>query len=211
MKKLFTLIFALFTLATFAQQGVPGNFRVGRDLYVGDDLTVRGSYDIGQGWALYADSSSVYGSRQVIAEGDTATVNNNALGVNVTTQIPVGVDSLYSSLVTDTLGVGTGVIEGITNGDVYQVRVDFTASSDATNGAGKGILYLDVNGTAIAHIPVLFVASDTTTNLQYSFSLPANVDASWVSNGAAVRFYSIAGNTKLYAQRFRIFRIHRAQ
>lgn len=201
-KVLFSILIALGFVVN-AQQGVPGNFRVGGSLNVVNNLTVKGASDLGQGWELFADSSSVYGSRQVVAQGDTATIANNALGSGSVVQSPSGVGALYNS--------STSKIVGSGNGDVYLIRVDFTASSDAASGAGKGILFLDVNGSGAVRIPVLFVAADTTSNLQYSFSFPAEVNAAWMVNGATVKFYSITGNTKIYATRFRIFRISKAK
>ena len=201
MKKALTFLFTLVAFAALAQQTVQGNLRVSKSLYVVNDVTARGDYDLGQGFELYQDSSTVYASHQVIAQGDTATIENDALGTNDLSQSPYGIDAMYSS----------SLIQGAKVGDVLVLRVDFTASSDASGGAGKGILYLDVDGSSIAQVPVFFVAADTTTNLSYTFEISVNVTQAMVSSGAAVKFYSIAGNTKMYAQRFTIFRVHKGK
>ena len=201
MKKALTFLFTLVAFAALAQQTVQGNLRVSKSLYVVNDVTARGDYDLGQGFELYQDSSTVYASRQVIAQGDTATIENDALGTNDLSQSPYGIDAMYSS----------SLIQGAKVGDVLVLRVDFTASSDASAGAGKGILFLEVDGSSIAQVPVFFVAADTTTNLSYTFEISVNVTQAMVSSGAAVKFYSIAGNTKMYAQRFTIFRVHKGK
>ena len=142
------------------------------------------------GWALYSDTNFTPLNKFVITAGDTVTLPNNGAST-ITSQLPLGVDSLFSPA--DTAFITTGV------GNAYMIRLSFQTSN--SNGNGYFTAIFDIGGASFV-IPITartfeypkgagVTHSYSTTNLVYSLG-------TYATNGLKVKIISGVGNTSIW-------------
>lgn len=170
----------------------------GNDFSVIEESTF--SATVGTGWAQYSDDQYTSASPQVVNQGVTAVLGNNAAST-ITAHLPPGITSLYD---------GTKITPQ-NNGDAYLLRVNFKAFTSSQNGVLE--LALDIGGAqgVILSDDVAFprgtgaanVRDITRTFLIYSLG-------TFIANGGEIKVTSVTGNTSIYETTYVISRVHKA-
>lgn len=158
------------------------------------------SATIGTGWAQYADDSLSSGSPQVVNEGVTAVLTNNAANV-ISSQLPNGVTSLYDG----------AKITPENSGDMYMIRINLTAFTSSQNGVLE--IALDIGGTqnVILAKDVSFPRGTGLANARdISESFLVYSLGTFVANGGEIKVTSVTGNTSIYDVTYVISRVHKA-
>ncbi len=155
------------------------------------------------GWAQYSDTQYTSTSPLIVTNGSNVNLTNNA-GNTIKSQLPEGVTDLYDNV--------AGKITPDTSGDMYELRVDFTAFT--TSNTGYGELTLDIGGSlgVILSIPVTFPRGTGISNSR-AFSrttLMYTLDT-FLQNGGRLKYESIRGNTSVYDIVYVISRIHKGR
>lgn len=170
----------------------------------GDDFSVieesTFSATVGTGWAQYSDGQYTSASPQLVNEGITAVLGNNAASV-IDSHLPPGITELYD---------GTKITPE-NSGDAYLLRVNFKAFTSSQNGVLE--VALDIGGAqgVILSEDVAFprgtgsgnVRDITRTFLIYSLG-------TFIANGGEIKVTSVRGNTSIYETTYVISRVHKA-
>ena len=170
----------------------------GSDFSIIEQLSI--AKTIGSGWAQYSDTSQTSGSPQVVNQGVTANLINNAGNV-IESELPEGVTSLYDG----------SLITPENSGDAYLLRINMTAFTSSQNGVLE--IALDIGG-----VQGVILAKDfsfprgtglanardiSETFLIYSLG-------TFVANGGTIKVTSVVGDTSVYDVNYVISRIHNA-
>lgn len=151
------------------------------------------------GWAQYSDDSLSSGSPQVVNQGSTAVITNNAANV-IESQLPIGVSSLYDGL----------KIRPDQVGDAYMIRVNFDAFTSVQSGFATLELDIGAPQNVILKKGITFpkgaglanAISISTSNLVYTLG-------TFIANGGELKLVSNSGNTSIYNVSYVISRIHK--
>lgn len=153
------------------------------------------------GWAQYKDTSLTSIAPQLVLEGITATLTNNALST-IVSNLPIGGGALYDA--------ATSKITPYSSGDAYMLRVDFKAFTSSQSGLLS--LKLDIGGAqgVIFDRDITFPKGTGLSNVRSvsTSSLIYTLDT-FVANGGAIQVESIVGNTSIYDVTYVISRIHK--
>lgn len=154
------------------------------------------------GYVTYVDTQYTVGSPLVVSQGTTIDFPNNA-GTSLSDQLPAGVTSLYD---------GTRLVSN-DNRAAYNIRISFTISNSSQTGAFE--LNADISAAGDVSIPIL----SRTTALARGSNTPQPISYTelyfsrdtFVSNGALMRFTSIAGTSSVYDIVYVIAKIHKGR
>ncbi len=168
---------------------------------IGDNTGDANTYIDPSGWAQYSDTALSSGAPQVIPQGATATIQNNALST-ITSQIPVGVTSLYDP--------NTLTITPDTTGDAYLLRVSFTAFTSTNSGLATVLLDIGAPQNIILKRGFTFPKGAGLSNsLDVSMtSLIYSLDT-FVNNGGTLKIFSETGDTSIFDVSYVISRTHK--
>lgn len=154
------------------------------------------------GYVTYNDTQYTVGSPLVIAEGVTVALPNNSLG-NLVDQLPTGVTALYN---------GTRLVSN-DNRAAYMIRISFTASNSSQTGSYE--LTVDISAAGDGSNPILSRSGSFirgANNPQpISYSELYFSRETFVTNGALIRFTSLAGITSIYNVVYVIAKIHKGR
>jgi len=155
------------------------------------------------GWAIFVDGVHTLASPQVIAEGATATLTNNAV-TSITTQTPSDATAAMWDGLTSKFGP-------IHVDDYYLWFVRFKAKNTAPNG-GYIDAGINIGGTfgRLFDESHLFVRG---ANVEQSFNclMGGYSGATFMSNGGLPRATSGNGTTSIYAKEYHVVRLHKGR
>ena len=154
------------------------------------------------GWAQYNDTSLSSGSPQVILEGNSNVITNNA-GTVIDSQLPPGVTSLYDSV--------TQKVTPETSGDAYMIRIAFTAFTSSPSGLA--VIEVDIGGAQgiILERSFTFPKGTGLSNAtQFSSTNLVYTLGTFVANGGDIKIRSETGDTSIYDVSYVIDRVHKA-
>jgi hypothetical protein len=156
--------------------------------------------DHGSGWAQYTDTTYKSTNKFTITEGDTSKFPL-FWDEKVDSQLPFGVDSLFSRADTSIIG---------RTGDAYMLRMNFKAEVDAANGHCD-LLHDIGNGTPII-INDMTITFPRGANQEHEFSKTVLLFSlgTFQSNGCSIKFYAEDGNLEVWDFSIIIARIHKA-
>lgn len=192
MKNLLVLILGLFALTTFAKQGVPSDFRVGRNLTVNGFIFTPFHE---AGWQSVTDGQYTSGSPLAIEQGDTTALTNNA-ATSVTLQKPSFNPTLFA----------TNKVYGLT-GDVLQVQVNFNAVSDSAVGA-NAYLYVTSGSSYLQRVKLEDL---NTTRKLYSYTFTIIYTSAMATAGVDFKLWSILGDTDVDGVSYNIVRTYQGR
>lgn len=159
--------------------------------------------DSATGWAKYTYGQYTIGSPLVITAGDTATITiNNAS--TITSQLPLGVDSLWDS--------ANNKIIPENSGDAYLIRIDFITYTNNNNGLANYLLDIGGSQGVILKRLINFPRGTGSGNARdYSTTTMVYALNTFVANGGEIKITSITGTTTIYDINLVITRIHKAR
>ncbi len=168
----------------------------------GNANTLVRNTDLATGWAVYNDTAYTSGSPFLINSGVTSTLPNNA-GTSITTQLPLGVTSLYNS--------GTSKITPQLDGDYYVTTIRFKAITTAPS-AGYVDFGIDIGGAlGVQFKETKIFAKGAGIEHQFAFVVPMYSAATFIANGGLVKLTAGSGNMSVYDISFHIDRVYKAK
>lgn len=155
------------------------------------------------GWAVYVGDESTEQSPQIITNGQTQAITNNASLV-INSQIPIeAVSPLWNA--------ASSKFEPIVDGDYYTWILRFKAKTSAPNGSYMNI-GLDIGGS----FGVIFLESHPFlrgANIEQIFNVQMSgySGSTFILNGGIPVVTSIGGTVSMYEKEFHVVRHHRAR
>lgn len=156
--------------------------------------------DHGSGWAQYTDTTYDSSNKYLISQGDTAKFPL-FWDEKVDSQLPFGVDSLFSRADTTIIG---------RSGDSYMIRVNFKAEVSTTNGHCDMIHDIGNGSPIVINQQVVTFPRGANTEHSFSYTTLLFSLGTFQSNGCSIKFYAEDGNLELWDFSLIVSRIHKA-